>query len=236
MSTPVYSNGAGLLYAPEMLVREILVNRIQILLSDRPLQELLLRRLDTLNHGSQAQFHKDALEWLRGLSGRLRIEIIYPNDDAALPALSVVMASGSEDPTYATCGDVWRKKSEMIGTLIAADDTSSTVYDHHERTTGITNEIQIGAWSVRPEESSLLFSVARWALFAGKGDLQKAGIPEMSWSESGFQPTTSPLYPHVQYVPMIAARLPYVYQTRLVTGPHPHRITMQPSTFTVPST
>lgn len=235
MSTPTYSPGVSLLHAPETILRQMLTERLVILLGDLDLQRLLVRRLDTLEQGTQTQWETDCLAWFGSLRDRLRVLAGPPHDEGQLPAISVILASGGEDAQVQVAGGLWRRTSELRGTLDADDPTSSMVIDHLEYAEGRMADIQVTSWSTGAEEASLLHTVAWWALSTGKEHLSTMGLTRMDLTESGFVPSESPLAPHVPFVPMVNARLNFMYRTREVTGPQKHRVSLSPSSFTLPS-
>lgn len=236
MSAPTYSASAGPMVAVETRVRQLIIERIAVLLGDVGLQELLISRVDDLRQGSQDRWKADFLSWCKRINERgLRVMASYPIDEGQLPAIGIIQASASEDASLQVCGDVWRRTSELVGTLDAADPTSSAVYDHIELATGWTSDIQVSAWSTGPEEAVFLHTIARWALHSGKEQLTDIGMRDATLSESGFEPTSNPLYPHVPFVPLISFRLAYTYRHREVTGPQKHRVTVLPCSVINPS-
>ena len=235
MSTPVYSPGVSILNGPETMIRQMLIQRLALLLGDADLQRLLVRRLDTLLQGTQSEWESDSIRWFKSIRDRLGIFAGMPESEGQLPAIGVVLAGGGEDPQVQVAGGLWRRTSELRGTLDADDPTSSEVVDHLEYSEGRQADVQITSWATGPEEAGLLHTIAWWALSTGKEHLQPLGITRMDLSESGFEPDRSPLYPHVPYVPMVNARLNFMYLTREVTGPQKHRVSVLPSSFTLPS-
>jgi len=217
------------------MFRQMLLERITLLLSDVALQRVLVRRLDTLRQGSQDTWEADSLAWFKTIRNRLMLLVGTPGAEGQLPAIGIVLASGGDDAQVQVAGGLWRRTSELIGTLDANVPTSSEVIDHLEYAEGRAADIQLTSWSTGPEESSLLHTMVWWALSSGKEGLRKLGLTRMDLSESGFEPDRSPLYPHVPYVPMVSARISFMYRVREVTGPQKHRVTLSPSSFTLPS-
>lgn len=229
------TRSATMAQAPELVVRQVLLEQVRTLVADEELQGMLFGRADDLEQGSQNDWAREMMSAFQQLAPRIKAMVSYPPDEADLPLYSVVVTDGSEDTAVSHVGDTIRRTSEMVGTWSATSDEATKVYDHIEKGVGWSCTAQIGSWSVRPEESLLMHSIAKWAMFQGKNGLTRMGAMDVGLSESGLSPDGSGRYPHVAWVPMVMVRLNWTYSYRIKTGPQPHRVRVRSSVFSIPT-
>lgn len=234
MSDPVYAPGSTVANGAETLLRQVVLERLTVLASDEALQRQLFARQDTLEQGSQDAWVDECVSWFRDISHRLTVIPGYPVEQVQLPCVSIVLQSASEDASSAVCGDVWDRQSELIGILNQSTPTSSAVYDHIEYGMAVQASVQIGSWATGPEETQALHTITRWSLHSGKDRMIRLGLRDITFAESGFEPTGNPLYPRPMFVPLVTAQLTHWYRYRERTGPQKHRLSVLPCTFTLP--
>lgn len=205
MSKPL---GAGSSFAPDYLLVSFLRRRLTVLAADSERLGELYARLDAeLGAPAQAQAMLERLRALVrwGSEDELTVRLGYPDEHARLPAVSVVMASGSENPAAATFEDVFALSHELVipegGT--AAD---AVCVQRRHKLVEHSSSIQIGTWATTPEESLLVHEAVRICLLVDKQRLTAHGIRDVTFGEGGVVPDPR-LRPRVGYVPMLTCTL-----------------------------
>ncbi len=221
--------GSGMSLAPELLLRQVLMEGLVELAGSPSRLAELFGRTDDMRHGSQEQWTRDMQDAAQGLvaiEGGVPVLIGYPAGNARLPVVSIVLESGREDTSGATVGDIAGTALETIG-----DPSAPTRYDLQQRlAVPWDTALQLGCWATGPEESVLLGAVVKSIVFRDKGRLMEAGVLDVGLSETGMQPDPQ-LYPRIGYVPIIRASLSWTWrQTRKTTGA-PVTYTLLPATF-----
>jgi len=232
-AVPNHSRGAAVNIVPELMIRQILKEGIVSLAADEPRLDEMFGRVDDLYAGSQDQWTDDMKAGVRRIVSTpdmLRVGVGYPTTIAVLPYYSIVIESGGEQSDEATTGDVASVTYQQTGVPSATDPTASQSIEHKTLATGWSTTVQVGTWSRAPEESVLLHSVSREVLFRDKGRLLEAGVHDVTFTESGFAPDQSPLYPDCGYVPMLRVVMRWTLRTtkRAVV---PTRMTMSGGSY-----
>lgn len=235
MSDAVVHLGAGMLETPELLLRQVLIEGIVELAGDDERLDELFARFDTLLQGSQEEWVADLkAAFLRmaelHAEGGIRVGVGYPLNEAVYPYVSIVTESASEQPGGASMGDVLGRTYTQTGTPSATDPTSSQSTRHTVIGVDYVTNVQVGCWSLAPEESILLNSVVRHLLFRHKGRIVGAGARDVTMSESGFEPNPG-MYPRTGWVPVIRCTLDWTLRQTRRTRPVPTRITATSTTF-----
>lgn len=208
-----------MLEAPELLLRQVLLEGLVELAGDLPRLDELFARVDDLRQGSQDEWVQDFKDEFRRMAklhadGGISVGVGYPMDDAHYPYVSIVTDSAAESPGGASMGDVLGRAYDVTSTP-TADDFNSTVSTRYT-TIGAdyTTSLQVGCWALAAEQSILLQTVVRHLVFRHKGRLASAGVRDVTLSESGFQPDPS-VYPRTGYVPVIRCSMEWTLrQTR----------------------
>jgi hypothetical protein len=217
--------GAGSNAVPVLSLQEALVIGLQTLRSDQRAIEELIGRQDSLRHNT-------ANEWRRALTAAM-LEMLDPSSDqfaevligyptppgkARLPAISLVVDSGGENPAEAVAGNILRVSSEFHGPDQEAWET--TEIGAGQRTT-----VQIGAWSPAPERGILLTAAVKWCLYFAQDLLKQRGIHEVSYTEGGVQ-VPPELEPRVAYCPMVSATMLWTFR-ETVRRKVPNRVSLR---------
>lgn len=227
--------GAGMLETPELLLRQVLMEGLRELAGDRARQDELFLRVDSLRQGTQEEWAEDMRDLLARLvrfheEGGLQVSVGYPMDDATYPYVSLVTEGASESPGGAVMGDVLGRTYRVIGTATADDWDSSSTERHKIVGVDYTTNLQVGCWALASEESMLVLALVRHLLFRHKGRLFEAGVRELTFSESGFQPSPD-LYPRTGYVPVVRCTLEWTLRQTRRTRPVPTRVRMRTGTY-----
>lgn len=229
MTAPAIHSGSGFLNAPEMLIRQVLLEGLQELAGDQPRQRELFARPDDLEQGSQEEWVEDAMAFLLSLStpgaGGWNVGIGYPPDTMQLPYASIVIDNAAEQPGGATVGDILHTDLERTG-----QGSSLVLTRHVVKGVDYASNIQVGCWCTSPEGASILLSIVRHLLFRHKGRMTAAGIHDISTSESGFAPDPA-LYPRTGYVPVIKVSLDWTLRQTVRTSPVPLRARLRNTTI-----
>lgn len=226
--------GSPASFSPDMLLRQVLHEGLSYLAADPQRVADLYGRFDTLASGSQADMLADFSAGLQALvawggDNALQIVLGYPHDDAALPLVSIVHDAGSEQPGAAMYNDLLAASHDLIGVDNIADWSTQDCVQHRHQAVDYTSQIQIGSWATSPEESWLIHEALRAVLLTDKGFLHKAGVMDVSVSESGFAPDTR-MRPRVAWVPMLSVRMDWqMRQTSRTKVPSRARVSL---TFT----
>ena len=230
MTTPEIHAGAGMLEAPEMLIRQVLLEGLVELAGDEAQLDELFGRVDDMQQGSQDEMRADWKRVVRrmaqiGGEGGIEVGVGYPMDGARYPYISVTIDSSSENPGGASMGDLIARQFEQNG--VPDPDDASTSYSIRHSVYGVdqSTSIQVGCWALAAEEASLLQSTVRHLLYRHKGRLTTVGVRELTYGESGFQPDPQ-MYPRTGYVPILRATLTWTLRHTRRTGPVPTRVTM----------
>lgn len=225
MTRPVRAMGGGSTLAPELILRQLLLEGLYELAGDAPRLDELFGRVDTLRSA-------DADAWLvelrqeveRMLPGRqssgLTVRVGYPGQDARWPYVSIVMERDDEDASGATVGDTLSERTEVIGTFDANDASSVRLYTHTVLGCDEKLTLQVGIWTRAPERAAALTAVIQHLLFRHKGDLAKAGARDLSMATSGFAPDPD-AYATVGFVPLIRVTMTWTRRQTRTSGPHP---------------
>jgi len=233
MTAPVHQRGAPTSFVPELLVRQVLIEGLHDLGGDRFRLEELFRRVDDLTGGSQVEwleeFRERFGEILRSEWG-LPVNIGYPDQASHLPCVSVVLSRSDENEGEARCGDLVDVRYEQIGTPEEDDPTTSRTYRHDILGGGWIGTVQVGTWTVAPEESLLISQAVYSALLEGKGRLLAAGVHDLSFSEAGFEPSPD-LAARTAYVPTLQCTMRWTRLQTRRTGPVPTRATFLTPTW-----
>lgn len=237
MTEPAKHIGVGMNPAPEFLVRQILLEGFVDARNDRLMLDEVFGRVDTMDQGSQNQWLIDLRKAFQrmadlGGSGGIDIGLGYPNDNARWPYVSIVMEAGREDTSQATFGDVLSVDYEVIGDISQTDSTTSKSYQHTVIGSEWATTLQVGSWTTVPEESLMLHAMVNALLFRHKRRLEEAGVREIDFSESGFQPEERYIQRGVGYVPVLRAALQWTRRQTLVEGPVPRYFTLNTPTYT----
>lgn len=230
-----HQRGAGVNMVPELLLRQVIMDGVVELAADAPRLDELFERVDNLYEGSQYSWSADMRARVREIAttpGLLRVGVGYPMSPGVIPYVSIVVESGGEQADEAMTGDIANESTVQTGVPSATDPAASSVEAHTVLATGWSTTLQVGVWSRAPEESVLLHSIVREILFREKGRLLTAGVHDVGFTESGFSPEGSPLYPDVGYVPMLRAVMRWTLRSTRREGPVPTRVTMRAGTFT----
>lgn len=226
--------GSGMLEAPELLLRQVLLEGLVELAGDAARQDELFARVDALSQGSQDEWAEDFKAELRrmariGGDGGIAVGVGYPMDDAHYPYVSIVTDSSAESAAGASMGDVLGRTHDVIGTP-SADPLTSVTTRYETIGVDYTTTVQVGCWALAAEQSILLLTVVRHLLFRHKGRLTVAGVRDVSLSESGFQPNPQD-YPRTGYVPVVRCSMEWTYRQNRVTRPVPTRVTIARISF-----
>lgn len=208
--------GAGMEIAPELVLRQALMEQLRLLAGDRRRLEDLVRRTDALASSTAADWSVDltraALRML--LPSRpedeVRVMLGYPVDAAVMPCVSIVMASGSEDVGEAVMGDVIGRSTAMEGASLVERTTLGLDY---------RSTVQVGSWTTAAEESLLLHALVHESLVLAKGALYGAGVHDLSLSDSGFEPDDKH-YPSTGFVPVWQCSIRWTRRTTLRAVAH----------------
>jgi len=207
-----------------------------------------------------ADLRKELLRLLDPNSGSyVLIRVGYPTEHAHLPALSLVLGNANENDGGAVIGDTLSRTYDRVGAVptppasivtpsgqligltplpdplggtdYPAGEPQQRVYQNTQIGTDWSSTVEVGCWSVAVETALLLQAMARWALFRGKGQLQKAGVYDIRFDEGGAQPDER-LEPRVGYVPIIRIHLDWTYRQTRREGPMPTQISSLSNCFT----
>lgn len=229
MTAPAIHAGTGFLHAPELLVRQVLLEGLQELAGDTYRMNELFARADSLAQGTQEDWIEDAKHVVSTLAtpgaGGWHVGVGYPPDTMELPFVSVVLDSAAEQPGGATAGDILHTAYERTG---EGDSAVSTRHD--VKGVDYSSNIQVGCWCTSPEAASILLSTVRHLLFRHKGRLAAAGIRDISTSESGFAPDPA-MYPRTGYVPIVKLSMDWTLRQTVRTSPVPTRARIRSASF-----
>lgn len=219
MTTP--SNlTSGTSIGPEMLLRQVIMEGLQILGSDELRLQALFRRLDDLRHGTHERWQETMLNEARTLvdfegPGGLRVGVGYPDVDTPhFPYVSILLESGRE--AQGSVGDVHRRRYERIG---------NRVYSVTETGSEWSSVLQVGSWTTSAERSHALHEMLRSVFFHDKGRLHAAGVYDLDCNETGFVPDPQ-WYPRVGYCPTWRVTMDWTYTTERRRGPLPTNFTL----------
>jgi hypothetical protein len=244
VTAPAKHQGSGSSPVPELLVRQVLREGFVEAVEDDLLLTEVFTRQDDLLQGSQDSWLDDMKASFRRmvLEDVIGIHVGYPDDVARLPYVSIVLEGGLEDEGAAVLGDVLGVDYEAIGTgtdedgetTYPVDDDGVPTYRSYQHTVvgcEETTTLQIGTWTLAPEDSLLLHAMVRAVLFRHKRRLEGAGINELTFSDSGFQPGQPPWEGHVGYVPLVRCTMRWTRRQTLRQGPVPTYFTIRRPTF-----
>lgn len=232
MTTPALVLGSGQTFAPEALLRQELLLGLLALAADTRRATELFARVDELHQGSHDSTPAEWVARLRemvnyGAEGSVRVRIGYPRSEMEIPCVSIIEQSGNEIDATATFNDLLAHRYEVIGTPDADDWSASTTYRHDVRGTQWQVAVQLGTWAATPEDSLILASAVKAAVFDAKGRLQAAGVEEITLSEGGVE-VSAEIAPLVGYVPILTVRMDYTRkQTRRRQVPTRVRLTVE---------
>lgn len=199
--------GAGGLFAPEFAVRATLSRGFMEFQGDTERQEQLSDNLVELyNAGADRDWIDDAVaqfvRWFDPNTAEiLTMDIGYPWDAARLPYVSIVNQQGAGDAGAAVSADIQTRQRELVTEGGEIRCKEHLVYGEEW-----TTRIQVGSWTRAPVASLLLHSLVADVMFHGKGDLARAGVLEVNFSDSGITPDRQ-LYPETGYVPILICTL-----------------------------
>lgn len=237
MTAPAKHQGAGSNPIPEMLIRQVLHEGFVEAVEDDLLLTEVFGRVDDLLQGSQDQWLEDMkVEFRRMVAeNEIAIHVGYPDDIARLPYVSIILEGGHEDEGQATLGDMLGVDYEVVGNVGEVDADGVPTFRSYQHTIVGCEEvttIQIGSWAAVPEASLLLHAMVRAILFRHKRRLEDAGINELTFSDSGFQPGQAPWEGHVGYVPLVRCTMRWTRRQTLREGPVPTYFTVRTPTIT----
>lgn len=203
--------GAANTAAPELLIREVLLEGLSVLVADSARLAELYERFDGVSGGSQATTPAAFAARLRqlcawGSADELTVRMGYPSEHARMPAVSLVYDGGGENPGSAVFGDVFTRQHVLVGADNTGDWSTQTCTQTVVKVIEYSSRIQIGTWATGPEESILVHEAVRNVLFTDKQYLADRGIRDASLSEGGIVPDRR-MYPRVAYVPMLSVQL-----------------------------
>jgi hypothetical protein len=223
--------GAPASFSPDMLLRQVLHEGLAYLASDPQRVADLYGRFDDLASGSQADMLADFQARLKTLvawgdAEALQIHLGYPHDDAVLPCVSIVHDAGSEQPGAATYNDLMSASHELSGVDDPGDWSTQSCIQYRHQGVDYTSQLQLGSWATSPEESWLIHEAVRAVMLTDKGFLRKAGVMDVSVSESGFAPDNR-MRPRVAWVPMLSVRMDwFMRQTSRIKVPSRAQVTL----------
>ncbi len=231
MTRPVRPYTSGMLFVPELLVREIVLEGLFELAGDKfRLDEMFGRHDESLHTGTSTEWLLEMKQTFRKMldetSHGITVGVGYPHAEAHLPFVSIVTEGGSEDDASAAMGDMHGRGAETIGT---AGEDDYRVVDHRHIGIDWNTTVQIGAWCTAPEQSAVLHSVLLNLMFRHKGRMVEGGPRDVRLSQGAFEPNQT-LHPRTSYVPVVSARLSStMIQTRR-TDNAPHVVSVLPGT------
>lgn len=227
MTQPIRPEGAGMGMVPEMLLRQVLLEGLVELAGDTHRVEELFGRLDTLRQGSQSEWEQDFRAHLNRMlssqEGGIHVLVGYPPAHFEFPTVSIVKDTGGEAGSMV--GSILGEQSESFGTPSETDPSLSSSTRHTTLGRDWKSNLQIGSWSFAGEESHMLHEVCLNILERRRGQLAVAGVRELDFSESGFQPNPD-MYPRTAFVPTIRCTMEWTRRQTLREGPIPTRVTM----------
>jgi len=228
MSQQVHAAG-GLLVAPELAIRELLLVGLQDLAGDRTrLDELFARTDELLNQGTAGRWVDEIVDgYLRmqedhGGDG-VRVLVGPPSFDDPLhwPAVSVVMEGTAEDEGHAVIGDIQTVTTARVGQEIEKRETIGI--DH-------VTTIQVQCWAAAPEEALVLHSVVHHLLMREKSMLESAGVDQVTLSSGHVRPDPQ-YHPQHTMVPVITCRLRHQVAHTRRTRPAPATVSVTIDSF-----
>lgn len=203
--------GAASSFAPDFLLRQLLLEGLSVLAADNIRLAELYARYDTVTDGSQSLQPAAFIDRIKALTSwgtedELTIRLGYPHEHARLPAVSIVLDGGAENPGSAVFGDVFARTHELIGVDDPLDWSTQKCIQHIHKVVEFSSRVQIGSWATGPEEGLLVHEAVRNVLFTDKQWLADFGIRDVTMSEGGVVPDAK-MHPRVQYIPMLTANL-----------------------------
>lgn len=246
-------NGARSINTVARALRDVLWRGlVELVGDDLALTELLTEhtRLNSRDLAERAEKLKSALrECVLGPTKRLRIVAAYPEGDAQMPALSVQVMVGGEQPDEATAADHLYSATQQLRPAIAVMPDGSEqefigpapegyesvrlapVVEHRVRAITVSQSVEIVAWTLSAELSEALHAAAHRVLFERKGWLiDTLGLISLDMSHGSvapspqMKPTDAPLP-----VLKVSARYAATYTDRI--GPKPGGFQVLPGTF-----
>jgi hypothetical protein len=197
--------GAGMGIVPVYAVREALVNGIAVLVSDERAMLEMVGRSDALAHARTDEWQREMVRAIRALAdpqsplyAEVRLGYPVPLEQAHLPALSIVEASGGENGENVH-GDVLRESYHFVG-------PDQELWATTEVGTGYSSRLQIGAWAEHPETAMVLHAMSKWAMYQQKDRLFERGVHDVSIQTDGSE-LDPRMGPRVTYVPMVSVSL-----------------------------
>lgn len=236
MTQPLRPLGAGAAFAPEALVRQVLLEGLVLLANDEHRLSELFTRVDTLLQGTQEAWQEDHRAVIRqmldlGQAGGLRVKIGYPQNIPELPCISIIEESASENTSMAVLGDIQDVQYERTGTVVAdpaLDD--SKVTRHTILGSEWTNNLQLGCWATNGERSVALKEAVHNVMMHDKNRLYAAGIYNVSLSEGGTT-VSREVMPRVAYLPFVRVSMDWTRRQTRKDSPVPTRALINTPTF-----
>lgn len=246
-------NGARSIGTLSRALRDVLWRGlVELANDDAALSELLAEqtRLHSKDLTERADKLKPALrECILGTSKRLTIRAAYPEGDAQMPAMSVQVMVGGEQPDEATAADHLYSRTQQLRPAVAVmpDGTEeefigpaptgyesvrlSPVVEHRVRAATVSESVEIAVWSISAELSEALHAAAHRVLFERKGWLiDTLGMLSLDMSHGSVAPSPQ-MAPTGAPVPVlkVSARYAVTYTDRV--GPKPGGFQIFPGTF-----
>jgi hypothetical protein len=249
----VRPNGARSLGTLSRALRDVLWRGlVELVNDDAALIELLTEqtRLRTPDYAERAAELRTKLKaCVLSTDQRLRIVSAYPAGDAQMPALSINVMTGGEQPDEATAADHLYSSTQQLRPAVAVmpDGTEqefigpapdgyesvrlAPVIEHRVRAGIIAESVEIAVWSLSGELAEALHAAAHRVLFERKGWLiDTLGLLALDMSHGGIAPSPQ-MQPAIASVPVlkVSARYAVTYTDRI--GPKPGGFQVLPGTF-----
>lgn len=246
-------NGGRSIGTLSRAIRDVLWRGLVELANDPAALSELLTEQTRLNESGLAEralnLRKALRDCILGSERRLRIVPAYPASDAHMPAITVNVMTGGEQPDEATAADHLYSTTQQLRPAVAfMPDGSevefigpapdgyesvrlSPVIEHRVRAATVSESVEITAWSQNAELSEALHAAAHRVLFERKGWLiDTLGMLSLDMAHGSVSP--SPQMAPVQApVPVlkVSARYALTYTDRI--GPKPGGFQILPGTF-----
>jgi hypothetical protein len=249
----VRPNGGRSISTLARALRDVLWRGLVELANDDAALEELLTEQTRLVAPDQAEraaaLRTKFKQTILGPENRLRITPGYPASDAAMPALSVAVMTGGEQPDEAMAADHLYSTTQQLGVAVATMPDGSEqeflgpapagyesvrlapVVEHRVRAGTLAQSVEVSAWSVSSELSEALFAAAHRVLFERKGWLiDTLGLLSLDMAHGSVAPSPQ-MTPTQAPVPVlkVSARYMVTYTDRI--GPKPGGFQVLPGTF-----
>jgi hypothetical protein len=246
-------NGGRSIGALSRAIRDVLWRGLVELVNDPAALSELLTEQTRLNDPSLAERAEKTARALRDCilskERRLRITPSYPASDAHMPALTVNVMTGGEQPDEATAADHLYSRTQQLRPAVAVmpDGTEvefigpapegyvsvrlAPVVEHRVRAATMSESVEISAWSSSAELSEALHAAAHRVLFERKGWLiDTLGLLSLDMAHGSVAPSPQ-MTPTQAPVPVlkVSARYMVTYTDRI--GPKPGGFQVLPGTF-----